>query len=232
MHQSGIRIKNSKCTASFTVAGVNVLFSVTVTMLFVDAAKFADACNAMIVVDAGGPADGRNAAQYAVPSAVRANDTVNDTACPTVVSCTHTFDSCPASPQPVTSSPLNQSYGTTSGGGANGARLADSTRNMLSEALGFAQPYVVFAPYGWMTDCATVAVHVELEMHGFTADVPTAMDEASAPVHLRMLHTYVDFEVDGQRTVAVVLLRTNATSPLATGALAQSNRVVVLDVYS
>ena len=211
------------------MAGVNVLFSVTVTMLFVDAAKFADACNAMIVVDAGGPSALGNAAQYAVPSAVRASDTVNDTACPTVVSCTHTFDSCPASPQPVTSSPLNQSYGTTSGGGANGARLADSTRNMLSEVV--AQPYVV-VPYGLMTDCATVAAHVELEMHGFTADVPTAMDEASVPVHLRMLHTYVDFEVDGQRTVAVVLLRTNATSPLATGALAQSNRVVVLDVYS
>jgi len=49
-----------------------------------------------------------------------------------------------------------------------------------------------------------------------------------------MLHTYVDFEVDGQRMVdlTAVLLKNMATSPLAMGALAQSNRVVVLDVYS
>jgi len=72
-----------------------------------------------------------NAAQYAVPSAVRANDTVNDTACPTVVSCTHTYDFCPFLPQPVTRSPVNQSYGTTSGAGARGTRLAENTRYMV-----------------------------------------------------------------------------------------------------
>jgi hypothetical protein len=83
------------------VAGDSPFTIVTMAKPPVDEAKAADVCSAMSVVDVGAAAVAGNAAQYTLPSDVRATRTVNDTAQPpllwTDASCTHSKNVVPGS---------------------------------------------------------------------------------------------------------------------------------------
>ena len=164
-------------------------------------AQFADACNAMTVVDAGAPVPAGNAAQYAAPPADSDSDTVTDTTHPparcTDVSCTHTRDAVPVAPQPD---------GSTSGGGASGARSTNKIRYAEIEDTGVEHPYGVcgvaaaaaaaaFAaavdpplPHGLSTRGAAVLSAGQATVpHGSTQS--THMEAATAPGHTRARHT-------------------------------------------